>query len=83
MSKSVKSPLNHLDSISRMGLRVSIDEVEMLESELDAKSALARQMETASKTLWEECHQIKERRVKVEDTIRRISRVGSFVDIEM
>ena len=79
MSKSVKSPLNQIDSISRMSLRALIDEVEMLENELNAKSELAQQMETASKTLWEECHQIKERRVKVEDTIRCISRVGSFV----
>ena len=83
MSKHVKSPLNHIDSISRMGMRALIDEIETLENELDAKAELARQMETASRTLWEECHQIKERRVKIEDAIRRLSRVGSFVDTEM
>jgi hypothetical protein len=78
--KANKSPLCHLEALSRQGMRALLDELEQLDEELEGTSELAHQLETASKTLWEECHRIKERKARAQDTIRRIATHGLIVN---
>lgn len=57
-----------------------LDELDQLELDLVETSELAHQLEAASKSLWEECHKIEERRTVAQGAVRRIATYGLFIN---
>lgn len=69
----------YLETITRQGMKALLDEIESLDYNLEETSELAAQLEAASKSLWEECNVIKQRKSAAEDAVRKLATSGFFI----